>query len=185
MYLPEIHDERTTLCRYLDAQLDALRTSAHGLDDEQARRTPLRSALSISGILKHCTSVMRSALGRAGHRAHEQPFEAYFSSFTPTDEEDLESLLGIFDEVRHAYMTMCEEGDLEAEVPVGPMPWYAMDEARPARLRYVYVHHVVELARHAGHADLIREEIDGAAATELLAAVEGLPANEFVTPWQP
>ena len=41
-----------------------------------------------------------------------------------------------------------------------------------------------EFARHAGHADIIREEIDGAQAAELLAAVEGRPANDFVTPWQ-
>lgn len=89
-----------------------------------------------------------------------------------------------FDEVRDEYMRMCRDGDLDAELPVGPMPWVGMNEARPATLRYLYVHHVEEFARHAGHADIIREEIDGAQAAELLAAVEGRPANDFVTPWQ-
>ncbi|MGO4957955.1 mycothiol transferase [Luteococcus sp. Sow4_B9] len=60
-----------------------------------------------------------------------------------------------------------------------------LDAARPAKLRYLYVHHVEEFARHAGHADIIREEIDGARAAELWLASEGLPGNDFVTPWEP
>ena len=64
-------------------------------------------------------------------------------------------------------MGMCREGDLESELPVGSMLGYGLDEPRPARLRYLYVHHVEDFARHAGHADIIREEIDGAQAAEL------------------
>ena len=41
------------------------------------------------------------------------------------------------------------------------------------------------MARHAGHADILREQIDGANSAELAAAAEGRPANAFVTPWQP
>lgn len=86
--------------------------------------------------------------------------------------------------MREQYLEMCRGGDLEAELPVGPMPWYGMDEARPAKLRYLYVGHVEEFARQAGHADIIREERDGATAPELLSAVEGWEPNEFVKPWQ-
>lgn len=185
MYLPQIDDERSTLCNYLDVQLDAIRASAYGLDDEQARRTPLRSALSISGIVKHIVYCMKQSLSGAGHHEHDQPFEAFTASFTPTAEETLDVLLSVFDDVRAQYMTMCREGDVETELPVGPMPWFGMDEARPAKLRYLYVHHVEEFARHAGHADIIREELDGATAGALLAAVEGWPANDYITPWRP
>ncbi|WP_394277298.1 DUF664 domain-containing protein [Luteococcus sp.] len=183
MYLPQIDDERTTLCNYLDAQLDAVRASAHGLDDAQARRTPLRSALSISGIVKHVAHCMKGSLSGAGHHEHDEPFEAFYASFTPTADETLDALLATFDSVREQYMTMCREGDPEAKLPVGPMPWYGLDEARPTKLRYLYVGHIEEFARHAGHADIIREQLDGAKAAELLAAVEGRPANEFVSPW--
>ena len=93
-------------------------------------------------------------------------------------------LLGVFVDVRAQYTQMCREGDVETELPVGPMPWFGMDEARPAKLRYLYVHHVEEFARHAGHADIIREELDGATAGELLAAVERWPANDYITPWR-
>lgn len=183
MYLPEINDERTTLCKYLDVQLGAIRASAFGLDDAEARQSPLRSALSISGIIKHIVYCMKQSLSRAGHSEHDQPFEAFTTSFTPTEDESLEALLARFDAVRAEYMTMCREGDLESEVQAGPMPWYGLNEARPAKLRYLYAHHLEEFARHAGHADVIREQLDGAQAIELLAAVEGQPANDFVTPW--
>lgn len=184
MYLPQIDNERATLCNYLDVQLDAIRASSYGLDDDQARRAPRRSTLSISGITKHVVYCMKQSLSGAGRHEHDQPFEAFFASFTPSDDEDIVTLLETFDEVRGEYMRMCRDGELDAELPVGPMPWVGMTEARPAKLRYLYVHHVEEFARHAWHADIIREEIDGAQAAELLAAVEGRPANDFVTPWQ-
>ena len=183
MYLPQIDDERTTLCNYLEVQLDAIRASAHGLGDDLARQTPLRSALSISGVLKHATFVMKQSLSGAGRHEHDQPFDAFFDSFAATTDESVESLLDTFDAVRTEYMAMCRQGDLEEEISVGPMPWYGMNEKRRAKLRYLYVHHVEEFARHAGHADIIREQIDGAKAAELLSAVENLPANPFVTPW--
>lgn len=64
-------------------------------------------------------------------------------------------------------------------------PWFGVSEPREGALRYLVVHHVEEFARHAGHADLLREAIDGAKAAELNAAVEGREANDFVTPWTP
>ena len=52
-------------------------------------------------------------------------------------------------------------------------------------LRWVLLHLIEETARHAGHADIVREAIDGATAFELLAAVEGWPATDWLKPWQP
>ena len=52
-------------------------------------------------------------------------------------------------------------------------------------MRWVLLHLVEELARHAGHADLIRESIDGATMYELMAGVEGWPATEWLQPWEP
>ena len=185
MYLPQIDDERTTLCNYLDEQLDALRAAAHGLSDEQARSTPLRSALSISGLLKHACFCMGGSLVGAGLKESEPVDSDFYGSFTPSPDETLDALLATFDRLRADYMAMCRDGDLEAELPVGPFPWYGMDEARPAKLRYLYVGHIEEFARHAGHADIIREQIDGAKAPELVAAIEGREPNQFVTPWTP
>jgi len=51
MYFPAIHDERTTLRNYQQVQLQAIRDAAHGLTDEQARRQPLASVFSVSGVI--------------------------------------------------------------------------------------------------------------------------------------
>ena len=144
MYFPRKDNELDTLCNYLDVQLDALRASAFGLDDDAARRTPLRSALSISGLLKHATFVMVGSLSGAGVAGYEYSQADFAASFTPTAEETLDRILERFDCVRADYMEMCRGGDLEVELPVGPFPWYGMDEPQVAKLRYIYVHAVEE-----------------------------------------
>ena len=52
-----------------------------------------------------------------------------------------------------------------------------------AALRYTHVHLVEEIARHAGHADIIREQIDGATSLELVLADTGREATPFAQPW--
>jgi hypothetical protein len=52
-------------------------------------------------------------------------------------------------------------------------------------VRWVLLHLVEEIARHTGHADIVRESIDGATAYELMAAAEGWPATPWLTPWSP
>lgn len=185
MYLPAVHDERTTLVNYLDSQLEALRASVHGLTDEQARRTPLRSQLSLAGIIKHINYCMNGSLVGAGLRQQEEHTYDQPGSFHLTDGETLESELAHFDVLREEYLAMCRDGDLDAVLPAGPMPWYGIDEKRDVKLRYLYVHHVEEFARHAGHADLIREEIDGAQAPELLVALGVIVENDYVKKWTP
>jgi hypothetical protein len=52
-------------------------------------------------------------------------------------------------------------------------------------VRWVLLHLIHETARHAGHADIIRETIDGATALPLMAAVEQWPPRRTITPWTP
>jgi mono/diheme cytochrome c family protein len=72
--------------------------------------------------------------------------------------------------------------DLDATLapPQGP-PWYT---GEPVSARWVLFHLVEEVARHAGHADIIREQLDGATAAALLATVEEWPETAGVTPWR-
>ena len=64
------------------------------------------------------------------------------------------------------------------------VPWFPQD-VEAWSLRWVLLHLVQEIARHAGHADLIREAVDGATMYPLLAAVEGWPATDWIQPWSP
>jgi hypothetical protein len=63
------------------------------------------------------------------------------------------------------------------------------DESLDAMLReyarWILLHLIEETARHAGHADLIREALDGALSGPLMAAAEGWPADGWVKPWRP
>jgi hypothetical protein len=73
--------------------------------------------------------------------------------------------------------------DLDQPVPVPKgVPWFPQD-LEAWTVRWVLLHLVEELARHAGHADILREMIDGATMYELMAAAEGWPATDWLTPW--
>jgi Protein of unknown function (DUF664) len=68
-------------------------------------------------------------------------------------------------------------------VPAG-VPWFPAD-VDAWSVRWVLLHLIQETARHAGHADIVRESIDGASAFPLMAAVEGWPETPWLQPWQP
>ncbi|KQT90755.1 hypothetical protein ASG49_13490 [Marmoricola sp. Leaf446] len=186
MFPPDEHSESETLLGYLASQLEALRTSAHGLTDAQARATPTRSTLSVGGMLKHATYVLSgSAQVVEGVEITEEAQADFAGSFTLTDDETLEEVRGRFDETVAAYLERVRSIDPDAPTVEPPAPWDGVLQATPVRHRYQLVHHVEELARHAGHADILREQLDGATALSLRLAVLGLPGNDFVQPWRP
>ena len=189
MYEPAQHDEGTGLVRYLDQQLDAIRAAAVGLTDEQARARPCRSALSIGGLLKHVTYVMRGATdrltGATGVRTEldEAAFAAYQGSFALADDETAAGALAEFDAARVAYLAAAAATDPSSPTVEPPAPWDGIDDARPALARYYLVHQVEELARHAGHADILREELDGVAVPAIVLSESGAPPNDFFPPY--
>ncbi len=189
MYSPARDDEITGLVRYLDQQLDAVRAAAVGLTEEQIRVRPCRSALSIGGLLKHVTYGMRGALERLAdgslRAADEAEYTAYMASFALADDETGVGALAEFDEVRDAYLAAVAASDPSAPTMEPPSPWFGVFDARPANVRYYLVHQIEEMARHAGHADIIREEIDGMAVPAIMLSEAGAPANDFFQPYRP
>lgn len=191
MFQPGIHSEIETYVGYLQVQIDSLREAAWGLSEEQARETPCRSALSIGGLLKHATFVLTGRTSRAqltGAPSAEQ-FAAmaavFMDSFALTVDETLEGALGAFDEAARTLLATLRSIDPDTQTIEPPAPWDNRPEPVPTLERFAIVHLIEELARHAGHADIIREQIDGAAAMSLHFAAAGLPGNDFVRPWQP
>ena len=189
MYEPEPHDESTTLVRYVDQQLEALRAAVYGLTEDQARSRPCRSALSVAGIVKHVVHGMRGAIEVLA--APEPPpldeaaFEEYLAQFSLTDEESVRDVLAAFDEVRPRYLEALATADPDAERLAPAAPWAGIPDARPVRTRYYLAHQLEEMARHAGHADIVREEVDGLAVPTLVMSRAGMPANPFFTPYVP
>jgi hypothetical protein len=191
MYLPARHDEITGLVGYVDQQLAAIRAAAIGLTDEQARLRPCRSALSIGGLIKHVTYGMRGATARlsgdvgAPVEIDEDAYAEHAASFALTDGETAAGAIAAFDEQRTAYLAALAGTDPGAPSTEPPAPWFGVYDARPANARYYLVHQVEELARHAGHADIIREQIDGVSVPAIMLSQAGAPANDFFQPYVP
>lgn len=186
MFGPGRHTEGEVLVGYLEQQLAALRAAAYGLTEQQARATPCRSALSVGGLLKHATYVLqRRAEQDAGSPPDATAVALFMGSFALGDGETLAGVLAAYDAACTTYLDDVRRTDPAAAMTAPPAPWDGLYAPTESVQRYRLVHHVEELARHAGHADIIREQVDGADAASLLMAVEGRPGNDFVQPWAP
>ena len=190
MYAPAQHDEVTGLVNYIDEQLTAIRAAAFGLTEEQARQTPCRSALSVGGIIKHAAYIMREALKRLRTEVTEQPvdaaaYAAFTDSFTVRDDETVAGTIEDFDRVRAQLLATVAATDPTTDTMAPPAPWHGIFDARLIHARYFLVHLVEEWARHAGHADIIREQIDGVEVPTLVLTLAGASANDFFQPYQP
>ncbi|MFB9375836.1 DinB family protein [Kineococcus gynurae] len=185
MFPPGDHSERDVLHGYLAEQLTSIRNAAHGLTEDQARERPCRSSLSIGGILKHTVWVLRQREAQRSGDLGPDDVAAFTGSFTLTEQETLAGILAEFDAETTTYLDWVAGLDPSAAMTEPPTPWEGVHEPRPSVRRYALVHHVEEFARHAGHADVIREQLDGATALPLRMAVDGVPGNAFVQPWTP
>jgi len=191
---PPVHDERHALREFLAYQQSAFVAVAFGLTDEQARSTPTASALSIGGLVKHVTGVQRGWLARVAAAPEEvpsddRPFEEraaeYQDEYVMRPDETLAQLLAALTAQNAESLRVVDTVDLDAAVPVPrDAPWFPAD-VDAWSVRWVFSHLITELARHAGHADIIRESIDGATMYELVAAAEGMEPQPWLTPWAP
>ncbi len=191
MVQPARLDEAAALATFLRAQTESVRTSAFGVSETEARQTPSRSALSLGGILKHlstCWPIWQSReaceRGERGWELTEADFALFYGSFALTDDESLEQILAQYDEACAALIGALESMDPGAEVLAAPAPWFDRLEPTPMTARMLALHMIEEFARHAGHADIIREQLDGAQAGPLAMAVHDISGNDFVQPWR-
>lgn len=191
MIHPTPLDEAAALATFLREQVEAVRTAAFGLTEEEARQSPTRSQLSIGGILKHLsitwpTWQTREACerGERGWEVTDTDFGLFYGSFALTEDETLEQTLQQYDDTTTALLAAIESMDPSAEVLAAPAPWFGRLEPMPMTARMLALHQIEEFARHAGHADIIREQLDGAQAGQLTMAVHDLPGNDFIQPWR-
>lgn len=158
-------DERAMLNAFLDAQRDTLEWKCSGLTPEQLKEAASPpSSLTLLGLLRHLTEVeyfwMEAILLGKGNN-----LGLYSGQENPAEGDrawtDLESHSA--DDVLHNWKAACDAArrnaaslpDLDAPAAY---PW----DDQPVTLRWITVHMIREYARHTGHADLLRERIDGA-----------------------
>jgi uncharacterized damage-inducible protein DinB len=158
--------ERDDLVETLDAHRGFLRHTVRNLTEEQARRRTTVSELSLAGVLKHVTAVERQwrdfivdgpeAMGAASDDA----IELYLATFKVLEEETLEVLLRRYEDVaRDTDKLVRSLPSLDDSQPLPPAPWFEPGSRRTARRTFLHI--IAETAQHAGHADIIRESLDG------------------------
>jgi uncharacterized damage-inducible protein DinB len=180
-------DEHDLLLGYVSQQREVLRLTAYGLTDDEARRPAAPpSPLSVGGLIKHVTFVEQNWVDMILERERSATADAeYADAFTMRADETLDDLVArsvaVGDETERVVRAI---PDLGRPVPVPKgVPWYPQD-LDAWSVRWVLMHLVAETARHAGHADMVREALDGATAFPLMAAAEGWPATPWMQPWE-
>lgn len=166
--------ERDDLLDLLHHHRDLFRVTVRDLSDDDARSRPTVSELSLGGLVKHVTGVERQWADFIMHGPASQPdFDwanvdwsnppaavlEYQNGFRMTEDETLDGLLAAYDEVAAATDELVRTVDLDARQLLPKAPWHEPGSSWSARR--VFAHIVAETAQHAGHADILRETIDG------------------------
>ena len=159
-------DERTTLLAFLDYQRRVLARKAEGLSDEQVRVAACPpSDMTLLGLIRHMADVERSWFQR-GVRNDDAP-PIYFGASHPDGDEDGDFHPPPDATIAEALATFWREIEVSDQI-IAAEPLLETVELRnqPPRpqysLRWILVHMIEEYARHCGHADLLRQAIDGA-----------------------
>jgi len=183
--VPPVADEREALLAYLAQQPYVIRLAAYGLTDDQARATPLAGTLSVGGLIKHAAAMESGWIDIVLERDQSSQ-EDYEANFRLLRDETMSDVLAHYDEIAaDTAAVIAGIADLGQAVPVPRgVPWFP-DDVEAWSVRWVLLHLIEETARHAGHADIVREAIDGATAFPLIAAAEGWPATPWLQPWEP
>ena len=181
---PSLTDERELLLAYIAQQRDGIKFAAFGLTDEQARLTPTAGTLSIGGLVKHVAFTESGWIERVAGKDNGSDQSAYEDNYLLREDETLASALAWLDDVGRETERVVMSSDLDAQIPVPDAPWFP-DDVDFWTVRWVLLHIVEEIARHAGHADIVRESIDGATMFALMAGAEGWPETDYVKPWKP
>ena len=162
----EPDQERADIIETLRAHRGFLRHTVEGLDDDQAARRTTVSELCLGGLIKHVSQVeanwARFILEGPGPMARfdEAAMEAHAAGFRMLEGETLAGLLADYEAVAaRTDELVATLPSLDISHPLPEAPWFPPNARRSARR--VFMHIVAETAQHAGHADILREALDG------------------------
>ena len=157
--------ERADLLETLARHRALLRGTVRGLTNEQAAQRTTVSELCLGGLVKHVSATERGwanfIVGGAAAMRDAAGGEDWAAGFRMLDGETLAGLMDGYEEVaRRTDELVATLPDLDSSHPLPEAPWFEPGARWSARR--VLLHVIAETAQHAGHADIIRESIDGA-----------------------
>ncbi|MCE7002718.1 DinB family protein [Kibdelosporangium philippinense] len=154
--------ERADFLQMLAKHRGFLRFTVQNLTDEQANRRTTASELTLGGLIKHVAATERGWAnfileGAAGMFKETIDWEAQFSM---REGETLAELLAQYEEIARRTDELVASVDLDESHPLPEAPWFEAGAAWSNRR--VLMHIIAETSQHSGHADIIRESLDGA-----------------------
>ena len=160
---PRLTGERADLQQTLASHRHFLRFTVRGLTDEQATSRPTASELTLAGIVKHVAHTERhwaqfAVRGPEAFAGAWSP-EAWAAEWRLQPGETLAGVLAEYEEIARATDELIATIDLDLTHPLPPAPWFEKGASRSARR--TFLHLIAETSQHAGHADILRESIDG------------------------
>ena len=164
---PTLTAERADLLETLAAHRHFLRHTVRELTDDQARQRTTASELTLGGLVKHVAAQERGWVRFVleGPEAIATPtdaagFQKWADEFVLQPDETLAGVLAEYAEIAERTDELVRTlPDLDVSHPLPEAPWFQPGATRSARR--VFLHIVAETAQHAGHADILREAIDG------------------------
>jgi uncharacterized damage-inducible protein DinB len=162
--------ERADLLTMLGKARHFLRFTTRDLTDEQARQRTTVSELTLGGLIKHVTAVERNWARFIVHGPSDGPdfsnlseadYQAWADGFRLLPAETLAGVLADYEQAaKETDDLVATFPDLDADHALPPAPWNPPGERWSARRTLLHI--ATETAHHAGHADIIRESLDGA-----------------------
>jgi uncharacterized damage-inducible protein DinB len=151
-------NERDVLEAFVDYYRQVLVGKLRGLSEDDVRRRLVPSQTTLLGLVKHAAAVERSWFQ---HRLDQRPRDQIEAnsrgdaqSWVIGEDETVADVVAEYAEACARSRQIAARFALDDSVP--------HDRLGRVSLRWIYVHMIEELARHAGHADILREQIDGA-----------------------
>lgn len=158
--------ERDDILESLTTHRGFLLRTVDGLSDEQARQRTTVSELTLGGLVKHVALMEQQwvefVLDGPGTAMQPTPeaYAAFTDGFSLHADETLEGSLTEYAKIAGRTDELVRTvPDFDGSQPLPETPWFAPGARRSARR--VFLHLVGEIAQHAGHADIIRESLDG------------------------
>ncbi|MCW6007031.1 DinB family protein [Micromonospora sp. CPCC 205371] len=158
-------DPKAELRHYLTRARDALLWKTDGLSEYDIRRPLVPTGTNLLGLVKHVASVAAGYFGECFGRPFGEPLPWLDDDAEPnadmwaTADESREQIIGLY---RRAWAHADATIDATPLDAIGEVAWWPPERRRPT-LHRVLIHMIAETERHAGHADIVRELIDGAA----------------------
>jgi len=161
--MPQV-DAKEILHHYLQLARGALLWKLDGVSEYDLRRPLTPTGTNLLGLVKHLAVVEFGYFGDTFGRPHGERFQ-----WDEREQEPNEDMFAAADETRDEIIGLYRRANAHADATIGALslgdtgavPWWPGD-VNPVTLHWILVHMIAETNRHLGHADIVRERIDGA-----------------------